>query len=98
MKKSALIAMASVLSFSLSACGGVKDWENHLNDYVYTMNFHNNFNVLQLTDIHWSNNSSTTDSKQYLEKLFNEVDKHLKATQGNNAKINLVESPRCLYK
>ena len=60
----------------------------NLNDYVYSMNFHNNFNVLQLTDIHWNNNSSTTDSKQYLEKLFNEVDKHLKATQGNNAKID----------
>ena len=91
MKKSALIVMASVLSFSLSACGGVKNWENNLNDYVYSMNFHNNFNVLQLTDIHWNNNSSTTDSKQYLEKLFNEVDKHLKATQGNNAKIDLIE-------
>lgn len=91
MKKSALIAMASVLSFSLSACGGVKEWKNNLNDYVYTMNFHENFNVLQLTDIHWSNNSSTTDSKQYLEKLFNEVEKHIKAAQGNNAKIDLVE-------
>ena len=85
MNKKTLIVAAAVLSVSLTACGGVKEWKEHLDDYVYTMKFHENFNVLQLTDIHWNYNSSTSASKTYLSKLLDEVNKHV------TGKIDLIE-------
>lgn len=87
MNKKALIALMSVLSVSLSACGAASNWKDHLDDYVFEMNFHENFNVLQLTDIHWNYNSSTSASKTYLEKLLAQVAKHLPSGQ----KIDLIE-------
>lgn len=80
-----------LMSIALSSCGAVIDYKEHLEDYVYAMQYHDNFNVLQLTDIHWNYNSSAAASKGYLAKVINEVEKHLKDTQGANAKIDLIE-------
>ena len=91
MKKQALIAVMSVLSISLTSCSGVKDYKEHLDDYVQTMKYHGDFNVLQLTDIHWNYNSSTVASISYLDKLLKETDRHIKEAQGENAKIDLIE-------
>ena len=91
MKKRTLFVVPLLMSFTLTACGGVNDYKEHLDNYVYTMKFHEDFNVLQLTDIHWNYNTSTCASKVYLTKLLKEVDAHIKASQGQAAKIDLVE-------
>lgn len=91
MNKKLLFIVPLVASFALSSCGGVSDYKEHLDDYVYQMQFHEDFNVLQLTDIHWSYTSSTSASKVYLSKLLKEVDSHIKSTQGSDAKIDLIE-------
>ena len=84
------LVLLSTAVLSLAACGQT-NYEDHLGDYVHTMSFHDNFNILQLTDIHWNYNTSTLASRGYLDKLFHEVKEHLVTTQGVDAKIDLVE-------
>ena len=91
MNKKRLIIVPLLMSFALTSCSGVKDYKEHLDDYVVSMQFHDNFNVVQLTDIHWSYTTSTMASKIYLTKLFKQIDAHIKESQGENAKIDLVE-------
>ena len=83
MKNKALLVLLPVLSITLTSCGQVKNFKDHLEDYVYEMDYHDNFNILQLTDIHWNANSSTSASKKYLEKVLAEANK--------KGKIDLVE-------
>ena len=91
MKSKSILILLPVLSVALTSCGQVRKYEEHLDDYVYAMKFHDDFNILQVTDIHWNYNSSTASSKQYLEKTLKEADRHIKKTQGADAKIDLVE-------
>ena len=91
MNKKLLFGLMPVVALSLTACGGVNDYKEHLQDYVHAEKFHDKYNVLQLTDIHWNYNSSTNASISYLNKLFKEVDEHVKNVQGKEAKIDLVE-------
>lgn len=88
MNKNAKFVLLSVASVALAACQQTKDYKEHLEDYVVTMPYKANFNILQLTDIHWNANSSTMASKRYLEKTIAEVDKHL---HDQGQKIDLVE-------
>ena len=85
MKNKFLLVMMSVGVMTLSACGQVMDYKSNLMEYVKTLQFHNDYNILQLTDIHWNYNSSTTASKTYLDKVLKEVDSHV------SGKIDLVE-------
>lgn len=89
-KKVGILSML-VMPLVLTSCGQVKAWKENLKDYVFTMKYHQNFNILQLTDIHWNINTSTYESKNYLDKVLKEADKHIKEKQGNSAKIDLVE-------
>ena len=91
MNKKLILLISSVATLSLTACSGTIDYKDHLEDYVHAMKYHDDFNVLQLTDIHWNYNSSTSASKVYLEKLLKQADAHIKETQGANAKIDLIE-------
>lgn len=91
MNKRTMLIVPILLSFSLSSCGEVYKYEEHLEDYVYAMKYHDNFNILQLTDIHWNYNSSTLSSRSYLEKVIKEADAHIKATQTPTSKIDLIE-------
>ncbi|MBE6135985.1 MAG: hypothetical protein E7181_01800 [Erysipelotrichaceae bacterium] len=92
MKANKLFILLPVLSLLLTGCSGATfDYKDHLKDYVFQMDYHQNFNILQLTDIHWSMNSSTHESKIYMDKVLKETDRHIKELQGNNAKIDLVE-------
>lgn len=91
MKKNKIIVLPILLSFMLTSCGESYNYVDHLDDYVYAMQYHENFNILQLTDLHWNYNSSTLSSKTYLEKLLKECDRHIKENQGANAKIDLIE-------
>ena len=93
MKRSILCAvLAAVMLLSLFGCSGeTKSASEHLEDYVVTVQYHDNFNVLQLTDVHWNVNSSTKASTAYLDKLLKEVNDHIVAAQGEGAKIDLVE-------
>lgn len=91
MKKMSKILPLLIAPLLLTSCGKVSKYAEHLDDYVFTMKYHQNFNVLQLTDIHWNANSSIYESKNYMDKLFKEVDDHIKSLQGANAKIDLVE-------
>lgn len=89
-KKPFLIAVP-LLAAVLASCGQTFDYKDHLGEYVKEMTFHDQFNVLQLTDIHWNANTSTMASKRYLEGLLKQADLHIKAEQGPSAKIDLVE-------
>ena len=91
MKNKHILTLVPLMSVVLSGCGGVKSWKDNLGDYEYTMEFHQNFNILQMTDIHWSVTSSTTLSRRYLQKVIEETDRKIKAEQGDNAKIDLIE-------
>ena len=84
-------ALAAIIALSLSGCSAPQRSAEHLEDYVFTVRYHDNFNILQLTDIHWNVNSSTRASMNYIDKLLEEVSRHLKETQGEGAKIDLVE-------
>ena len=88
MNRKTLLICVPFMSLLLTSCNDAISYKEHLDDYIYTMQYHNNFNILQLTDIHWNANSSTSDSKRYLNKLFEEVDNHL---QARGEKIDLVE-------
>ena len=85
------ILLLSTAILSLASCGQSKGYADHLQDYVHAMQYHDGFNILQLTDIHWNANTSTMASKTYLDKVLAEADKHVKAAQSANAKIDLVE-------
>ena len=91
MKIKLTFPLFSIAVLSLTSCGGVKPYATHLEDYVHNMRYHDGFNILQLTDIHWDYNTSALANKIYLDKLFKEVDTHVKAEQGADAKIDLVE-------
>ena len=92
MKKNILcIFLAAVMVLSLASCTKTQNYSEHLKDYVFTISYHDNYNILQLTDIHWNVNTSAKSSMTYLDKLLKEVDAHIKATQGADAKIDLVE-------
>ena len=85
------VAMAAVILLSAAGCANPQRYAEHLEDYVFTLQYHDNFNILQLTDIHWNVNTSTKASMSYLDKLLKEVNDHIVATQGASAKIDLVE-------
>ncbi|MBO4326057.1 MAG: metallophosphoesterase [Clostridia bacterium] len=90
-KKLFSILLAVIILFSFAGCSRAVRSSDHLEDYVYTLQYHDNFNILQLTDIHWNVNTSAKSSMNYLDKLFKEVNDHIVATQGASAKIDLVE-------
>ncbi len=80
-----------LLSVLLAGCGETRDFRGHPEDYVFTRAYHDNYNILQLTDIHSNMTTSTRSSMQYLDKLLAEVNDHIVSTQGKSAKIDLVE-------
>ena len=85
------IVMVLILLISAAGCGQPVKASDHLEDYVFTMAYHDNFNILQLTDIHWNANTSTKSSMAYLDKVIKEANDHIVQTQGPGAKIDLVE-------
>ena len=91
-KKTRLLPLL-VVPFALTSCGKVIDFRDgdNISKYFFEMPYHENFNILQLTDIHWNINSSTYESKNYLDKVLAEADRKIKAEQGASAKIDLVE-------
>jgi len=90
MNKKTILLSFPLFSLALTSCGQVMNWEEHLDDYVFAMQYHTDFNILQLTDIHWNVNTSTTSSKQYLDKVIKEADAHVKEADAT-AKIDLIE-------
>ena len=91
MKKILTIIPTVALIVGLSSCGKPIDYKENLDYYIYSMKFHEDFNILQLADIHWNYNTSTSESKDYLDNLFEIVDSHVKEQQGKDAKIDLIE-------
>ena len=85
------IFLSAVMLLSLAGCAKTQNSSEHLQDYVFTLQYHDNFNILQLTDIHWNVNTSAKSSMTYMDKLLKEADRHIKAAQGADAKIDLVE-------
>lgn len=84
MKNKLFLSILPILSVSLTSCDSMKLYNEHLDDYVFNMKYHDDFKILQLTDIHWGNNTSTTLSKSYLDKLLEEVINHV-------GKVDLLE-------
>ena len=85
------LVLAVIAALTVAGCSKKIKSSEHLDDYVFTVKYHDNFNILQLTDIHWNVNTSATASKTYMDKLFKEVNDHIVSTQGSGAKIDLVE-------
>ena len=85
------IVLVLIILSSVAGCGQLVKSSEHLEEYVFTMSYHDNFNILQLTDIHWNANTSVKSSMTYLDKVIKEADDHIKETQGSDAKIDLVE-------
>ena len=85
------IVLVLIMLISVAGCGQPVKSADHLEDYVFNMSYHDNFNILQLTDIHWNANTSTKSSMAYLDKVIQEADNHIKETQGADTKIDLVE-------
>ena len=90
MKPRKALPLLSVAVLSLTSCGGVKPWATHLDDYVFNMDYHDGFNILQLTDIHWNYNTSAKSNVRYLEKVIKETDRHIKESDPTQG-IDLVE-------
>ena len=90
-KKLICFVLAAVMLLSLAACAKAQPYAEHLEDYILNDRYHDNYNILQLTDIHWNVNTSSKASMTYLDKLFKEVNDHIVKTQGQGAKIDLVE-------
>ena len=84
MKIRKALPLLSVAVLSLTSCGGMKPWASHLENYVYNMDYHDDFTILQLTDIHWNYNTSAQANKRYLDKVLKEAKEHA-------GKIDLVE-------
>ena len=84
MKGKYLGILLPVMAVSLTSCSQAMKYAEHLDDYVAKMTYRTGFNILQLTDIHWNNNTSSQESKIYLDKVF-------KATAERCGKIDLVE-------
>lgn len=90
MNNKAKLILLAIVPLGVTSCGQAKTYADHLDDYVVTMKYREDFNILQLTDIHWNYNSSTLSSRRYLDKVIEEVHKHVQA-QGAGSKIDLVE-------
>ncbi len=90
-KKLFSLLLCVLMVFSYTGCTKVQKHAEHLEDYIFTLQYHDNFNILQLTDIHWSVNTSVRSSAQYLDKVLKEVNDHIVSSQGAGAGIDLVE-------
>ena len=90
MNKKTILLSFPLFSLALTSCGQVMNWKDNLDKYVVAMQYHADFNILQLTDIHWNVNTSTASSKQYLDKVIKEADAHVKEADAT-AKIDLIE-------
>lgn len=85
------IILSVIMLFSFTGCRETMSYGENLEEYIVTMQYHDRFNILQLTDIHWNANTSAKSSMIYMDKLLKEVNDHIVSTQGEGAKIDLVE-------
>ncbi len=88
MKRKYLFSLLPIMAISLTSCGEVTHYSEHLEDYAFTMKYHNKFNILQLTDIHWNINTPGGRCKKYLQKVIDETKRKLSET---GEKIDLIE-------
>lgn len=83
----ALLAMV-LLSASLCGCNDKVSYTDVSDSYIKTLDYHDNFVILQLTDIHWNNatviGNDYVGSKAYLKMVID-------ATQEKFGQIDLIE-------
>lgn len=84
--KFAFTAFMSLIFFT--GCGAKVSSAEHLEDYVKTMDYHDNFTILQLTDIHWHGGTQIGNANYGQQKYLNKVIAEAKAHSG---KIDLIE-------
>lgn len=80
-KLTALLVVLALAVTGLSGCSReTVDYRTHLTDYVKTMEYHDGFTILQLTDIHWNGSTQIGDesygSERYLKKVIDEAVAH----------------------
>lgn len=77
-KSFSLLLILSLLCTLLSGCAKTQSFS--LEDYVKTMDYHDGFTILQLTDIHWNTATQAGDDtygcEKYLQKLIAEATSH----------------------
>ncbi|MBR5732209.1 MAG: metallophosphoesterase [Lachnospiraceae bacterium] len=87
-----IVSLAVLCALAVSMLAGCAkktvSYKDHLGDYVKTMDYHDGFTILQLTDIHWHGGTQIGDedygSEGYLRKVINEAVAHA-------GKIDLIE-------
>lgn len=82
-----IVLIVLVVAFSLFKEEKTFDYkeEDNYKEYVTTLKYHQNFNILQLTDIHWNTSTlvgdNATGSEGYLTKVINEAKSHVESKQ-----------------
>ena len=82
MKKriAAVLVLLFLCSLLTSCTGSTVSYQEHLEDYVKTMDYHDGFTILQLGDIHWSSGTQVGDDaygqERYLRKVIAEAEAH----------------------
>jgi len=88
MKKLFLLPLITL--FALTSCGNQIDYKSNLDLYVVNKEcqptYHEDFTILQITDLHWSNSTPLNEQKAYLNGMFTRIKEHI-----SNNKIDLIE-------
>ena len=87
-----IVALGVLCALTVSLLAGCSkktvSYKDCLGDYVKTMDYHDGFTILQLTDIHWNGGTQIGDEsygcRAYLRKVINEAVAHA-------GKIDLIE-------
>lgn len=92
----ALLLILPVLSVMLCACQGQKHYADVPESYIKTLDYHDDFVILQLTDIHWNNattiGNDTVGAKAYLKQVIDATNKKF----GNIDLIEITGDTFCL--
>jgi len=78
-----ILLSVALLCSLLSGCGKTR-YADNLEAYAETMEYHDGFTILQLTDIHWDCGTPVEESREYIRGLIAEVEAHA-------GKIDLIE-------
>lgn len=63
-------------SLCLSACGSQKSYKEHLEEYVTSLDYHDNYHVVQIADLHWSNETDLPTAEKYFKGMVEEIKSH----------------------
>lgn len=63
-------------SLCLTSCGNKTSYKDHLEKYVSTLSYHENYRVVQIADLHWSNETDLPNAEKYFKGMVEELKSH----------------------